>query len=53
MAAKKAKKTLGKKAMKKTKGGVIAIIRPSPALVDGTSNTMMGALQKKSADGSV
>jgi hypothetical protein len=52
MAPKKAKKTLGKKDMKKTKGGVIAIIRTAPAIIDGTSNTIMPGIAKK-ADGSV
>ena len=40
MAAKKTKKNLGKKAMKKTKGG-LNFTQPSPGITDGTSNTVL------------
>ena len=40
MAAKKAKKNLGKKAMKKAKGG-LNFTQPSPSVTDGTSNTIL------------
>lgn len=53
MAPKKAKKTLGKKAMKKTKGGIVIDGCRPPAIVDGTSNTLGRLAQKQVPDGSV
>ena len=40
MAAKKTKKTLGKKTMKKTKGG-LNFTQPNPTITDGSSNTIL------------
>lgn len=57
MAPKKktAKKVLGKKELKKTKGGIIAVRMTNTAgITDGTSNTLLlPAVQKVAGDGSV
>jgi hypothetical protein len=53
MAPKKTKKALGRKAMKKTKGGIIAVLKTSPAITDGTSQTILPAIQQAMGDGSV
>ena len=53
MAPKKTKKALGRKAMKKTKGGIIVVCGHAPAITDGTSQTVLPAVQKAMGDGSV
>ena len=52
---KTAKKTLGKKDLQKTKGGIIAVrnVKQTPGISDGTSNTLLLPAVQNLGDGSV